>query len=56
MDRYQLKNVIIIILLLVNLFLMGMVGVRVRSEQEARRRTAEELDRKSTRLNSSHMA
>ena len=43
MDRYQLKNVIIIILLLVNLFLMGMVGVRVRSEQEARRRTAEEL-------------
>lgn len=43
MDRYQLKNVIIIILLLVNVFLMGLVGIRVRSEREACRRTAEEL-------------
>ena len=43
MDRYQLKNVIIMILLLVNVFLMGMVGIRVRSEREACRRTSEEL-------------
>lgn len=43
MDRYRLKNVIIMILLLVNAFLAGSVAMRGRSERTSFQRTAEEL-------------
>lgn len=43
MDRYQLKNIMIIILALVNLFLLGSLAMRETSEQAARRRSEEQL-------------
>ena len=43
MDRYRLKNVIILILLLMNAFLVGLVAMRIYSERDAFQRTAEEL-------------
>lgn len=43
MDRFRLKNVIILILLLVNGFLLGSLAVRKTAEQESFRRTAEQL-------------
>lgn len=43
MDRYRLKNVIILILLLVNVFLLGALAYRGTSARTARSRTVEEL-------------
>ena len=43
MDRFRLKNIIILILLLVNGFLLGTLAVRKSAEQEFFRRTAEQL-------------
>lgn len=43
MDRYLLKNIIIIILLLVNGFLLGSLGMRVTSERSAQRQTEAHL-------------
>lgn len=43
MDRYRLKNIIILILALVNVFLTGTVLTRERAELTAFRRTEEEL-------------
>lgn len=44
MDRYQLKNVIILILLLVNGFLLGSLAYRNTAAQSARERSAEQLE------------
>ena len=43
MDRYRLKNIIIIILLLVNGFLLGMLSMRQTSVNASHRQTAEQL-------------
>lgn len=43
MDRCRLKNIIILILVLVNGFLLGTLAMRKTAEQDAFRRTAEEL-------------
>ncbi len=43
MDRCRLKNIIILILLLVNVFLLACLAQRRSSEQKAFRRTAEQL-------------
>ncbi len=43
MDRYRLKNIIILILVLVNLFLLGSLASRKTAETSARRRTVQEL-------------
>lgn len=43
MDRFRLKNIIILILLLVNAFLLGSMAQRRGAEQDAFRRTAEQL-------------
>ena len=43
MDRFRLKNIIILILLLVNGFLLGTLAMRKSAEQEFFRRTAEQL-------------
>lgn len=43
MDRYRLKNVIILILLLVNAFLLGSLAHRGTSARAARERTSEQL-------------
>ena len=43
MDRYRLKNIIIIILLLVNGFLAGSLAIRQTSERVSRRQTEEQL-------------
>lgn len=43
MDRYRLKNIIIIILLLVNGFLLGVLSLRQTSENASHRQTAEQL-------------
>ena len=43
MDRYRLKNVIIIILLLVNCFLLGSLAIQQSSEYTARVQTEEQL-------------
>lgn len=43
MDRFRLKNTIILILLLVNGFLLGSLAMRKTAEQESFRRTAEQL-------------
>lgn len=43
MDRYQLKNVIILILLLVNGFLLGSMAYRGTAARAARERSAEQL-------------
>lgn len=43
MDRYRLKNIIIIILLLVNGFLAGSLAIRQSSERVSRRQTEEQL-------------
>ena len=43
MDRWRLKNVIILILLLVNGFLLGSLAMRKTAEQASFRRTAEQL-------------
>lgn len=43
MDRYLLKNIMIIILALVNLFLLGALAIRVSSSYHARERMEEQL-------------
>lgn len=43
MDRYLLKNIIIIILVLVNGFLLGSLAMRQNSERSARRQTEQHL-------------
>ncbi|MCI8400416.1 MAG: hypothetical protein HFF90_13635 [Oscillibacter sp.] len=43
MERYRLKNIIILILVLVNAFLLASLSMRKSAEQDAFRRTAEEL-------------
>ena len=43
MDRYRLKNIIIIILLLVNGFLAGSLAIRQTSKRVSRRQTEEQL-------------
>lgn len=43
MDRYRLKNIIILILLLVNGFLLGSLSMRQTSEKASHRQTAEQL-------------
>lgn len=43
MDRYLLKNIMIIILALVNLFLLGALAIRQSSSYSARERTEEQL-------------
>ena len=43
MDRYQLKNVIILILLLVNGFLLGSMAYRGTAARAARDRSVEQL-------------
>ncbi len=43
MDRYRLKNIIILILVLVNLFLVGSLAIRETSRRSARRTAAEQL-------------
>lgn len=43
MNRAHLKNIVILILLLVNLVLLGFLGVRLSQERAARARTIEEL-------------
>lgn len=43
MDRFRLKNIIILILVLVNAFLLASVAQRRSAEQETFRRTAEQL-------------
>lgn len=43
MDRYRLKNIIIIILLLVNGFLLGVLSMRQTSVNASHRQTAEQL-------------
>ncbi len=43
MDRFRLKNIIILILVLVNAFLLGSMAQRRGAEQEAFRRTVEQL-------------
>ena len=43
MERFQLKNIIILILLLMNGFLLASVVQRRSAEQDAFRRTAEQL-------------
>ena len=43
LDRYRLKNIIIIILLLVNGFLLGMLSMRQTSVNDSHRQTAEQL-------------
>ena len=43
MDRFRLKNIIILILVLVNAFLLGSLAQRRGAEQDAFRRTAEQL-------------
>jgi len=43
LDRYLLKNIIIIILLLVNGFLLGSLGMRLTSERSAQRQTEQHL-------------
>ena len=43
MDRFHLKNIIILILVLVNGFLLASVAQRRSAEQDASRRTAEQL-------------
>ena len=40
LDRYRLKNIIIIILLLVNGFLLGMLSMRQTSVNDSHRQTA----------------
>ena len=41
MDRYRLKNIIIVILLLVNGFLLGVLSMRQTSANASHRQTAE---------------
>lgn len=43
METSRLKNIIILLLVLVNLFLLGFLGVRLSSEYAAQRRTVSEL-------------
>ena len=43
MDRFRLKNIVILILVLVNAFLLGSLAQRRGAEQDAFRRTAEQL-------------
>ncbi len=43
MERYRLKNIIILILVLVNAFLLASLSIRKSAEQDAFRRTAEQL-------------
>ena len=43
MDRYRLKNIIILILVLVNLFLLGSLASRKRAEQSSHRRAIQEM-------------
>ena len=43
MNRAHLKNIIILILLLVNLVLLGFLGIRLSQERAARARTVQEL-------------
>ena len=43
MDRYLLKNIIILILVLVNAFLLGSLAMRQSSATDARRQTQEQL-------------
>ena len=43
MDRYRLKNIIIIILLLANAFLLGVLSMRQTSENASHRQTGEQL-------------
>lgn len=43
LDRYRLKNIIILILILVNVFLIGSLTIRKAEERSARRQAAEEL-------------
>ncbi len=43
MDRFRLKNIIILILVLVNVSLLGSLAIRERAEYSARRRTSEQL-------------
>lgn len=43
MERYRLKNIIILILVLVNAFLLASLSMRKSAEQDSFRRTAEEL-------------
>lgn len=43
MDRYLLKNIIILILVLVNAFLLGSLAMRQSSAEDARRQTQEQL-------------
>ena len=48
MERYRLKNIIILILVLVNAFLLASLSIRKSAEQDAFRRTAEQLVTLST--------
>ena len=43
MDRYRLKNIIIVILLLANAFLLGVLSMRQTSENASHRQTSEQL-------------
>lgn len=43
MERYRLKNIIILILALVNVFLLGSLAMRKTAEYDARRQTSEQL-------------
>lgn len=43
MDRCRLKNIIVLILVLVNISLIGSLAIRERAEYTARRRTSEQL-------------
>lgn len=43
MDRYRLKNIIILILVLANVSLLGSLAIRDQAEHNARRRTSEQL-------------
>lgn len=43
MERYRLKNIIILILILLNAFLLASLSMRKSAEQDSFRRTAEEL-------------
>ena len=43
MDRYRLKNIIILVLLLANVFLVGVLSMRQTSENTSHRQTAKQL-------------
>lgn len=43
MDRYRLKNIIILVLLLTNVFLVGVLSMRQTSENTSHRQTAKQL-------------